>query len=297
MKRILIVLTILTGLSAPSYAGKLEKALKHRWLGAWAVTTVETHSDCSGSYTKNRINGRFVNSSGRHRFRPGELAKVVKVDARRSRLDLFLRVNEPLLVPRHEGPFTLYDQVYCEFELEVVLPRELVKSKDVAGIERSLRPILERHATEDEARSTRAYNQRVRRSYPDDYEETLAEHAIWEAEQANAAVQAKIDVTLDVTAGITSRMSSDYSYLTSFAKGVEVGKLVSLNSCQSMMAAKLGKPHSSRTTRSSVVNAAVANSRAYIDGRNLVLALELMRRLPDCFVPIPVVEAAPVAHR
>ncbi len=297
MKRILIVMAILMGLSVPSYAGKLEKALKHRWLGAWAVTTVETHSGCSGAYTKNRVNGRFVNSSGRHRFRPGELAKVVKVDAKRSRLDLFLRVNEPLLVPRHEGPFTLYDQVYCEFELEVVLPRELVKSKDVAGIERSLRPILERYATEDEARSTRAYNQRVQESYPDDYEVTLARHAAWKAEQTNAAVQAKIDSTLDATAGVTSRMSSDYSYLTSFAKGVEAGKTVSLNSCPSMMAVKFGRPPRSATTKSSTVNAAVANSRAYTDGRNLVLALELMRRLPNCFVPVPVVEPHPVAHR
>ena len=172
-------------------------------------------------------------------------------------------MNEPLLVPRHEGPFTLYDQVYCEFELEVVLPRELVKSKDVAGIERSLRPILERYATEDEARSTRAYNQRVRESYPDDYEETLASHAAWTAEQTNAAVQAKID---------------------------------SPNG-PSMMAVKFAKPPRSATTKRSTVNAAVANSRAYADGRNLVVALELMRRLPNCFVPVPVVEPHSVAHR
>jgi hypothetical protein len=297
MKRLLITMIILMGMSAPSFAGKLEKALKHRWLGAWALTTVETHSDCAGAYTTNRVNGRFVNSNGRHRFQSGELAKVVKVDAKRSRLDLFLRVNEPVLVPRHEGPYTLYDEVYCEFELEVVLPRELVKAKDVVGIERNLRPILERYAMEDEARRARAYNQRVRQPYPDDYEHTLARHAAWKAEQTNLSVQAKIDSALDATAGIVSRMSSDYSFLTSFAKGVETGKTVSLNSCRGMMAVKLRSSSRSKKSGSTAVDSAVANTRAYRDGRNLVLALELLRRLPDCFVPVPAVEPPPVAQR
>ncbi len=172
-----------------------------------------------------------------------------------------------------------------------------MKSKDVAGIERSLRPLLERHATEGEARDAAAYNQRVRESYPDDYQETLARHAAWKAEQTNAGIQAKIDSTLDVAAGITSRMSSDYSYLTSFAKGVEAAKAVSLDSCQSMMAVELSNTSRSKTTSSTSSETGVANTRAYRDGRNLVLGLELLRRLPDCFVPVPVVEPPPVAQR
>ncbi|MEE9218084.1 MAG: hypothetical protein V3U98_03365 [Acidobacteriota bacterium] len=299
MKRYLAVVAILWfTMPALVFAGKLEKALERRWLGAWAITRVETYSDCHARYTRNQVNGRFVNSSGRQRFRAGELAKVVKVDAKRSRLDLFLKVNEPLLMPRQEGPFTLYDEIYCKIELEIELTREMVKNRDVRQIEMNLRPVLERYATEDEARRAKSWNRREREAYPEDYQDTLAQHAIWKAEQVNATVQMAIDSALEQTSNLAQRLKSDGSYLSDFAKGVEAARRVKLRSCESMVSFDIsGAQRAGNRSYGIRGTAAPAPSRAYLDGRTLVLGLQLLSRLPGCFVPVPVAGGTPVAAR
>ncbi len=103
MKRIAILIAVVMIFPVSTLASKLERSLKSRWLGAWVVTTVETYSNCNGYYTANRMNGRLVNSRGGHRFERGELAKVVRVDAKRRRVDLLLSLPEPLLVPYNDG--------------------------------------------------------------------------------------------------------------------------------------------------------------------------------------------------
>ena len=210
MKRTLWMLVLMLAL-VPVSAGSLQKEMKRRLLGAWVVTGIETYSDCAGMYTNSRVNGSYVRSRGARRFLPGELTKVDNVDAKRSRLDLHLSVAEPVLVPYQDGPFTLYREARCRVELEITIPRELIKAKNVEEIEQGLIKILERFATEDQAWSSPKWNEREVEDYPADYEITLAEHAAWEATMHNHNVQAQLDHAYEVTTRLPDRINGDPS--------------------------------------------------------------------------------------
>lgn len=286
-KRYALIALALLICPALAHAGKLENTLQRRWLGAWVVTTVETYSDCGNAYTANRLNGRLVSSRGRNSFERGELAKLERVDVKRSRLDILMTLRVPLLVPRQEGPFTLYDERECRVEMEVALPRELVKSRDVAGIETILSAVVHRHASESEARGSRAWNGRERQDYPDDYELTLAKLEIWRAEQTNLRVQERLDLTFEETTRLTDRLSSDASYLAGLARGIEAGKAVKLAGCRSLMTVNLTGPKKPPVAEANQTNYQSRSDRGYQDGRTLILSLELLRRLPECFVEVP----------
>ncbi len=288
MKRIAILIVVVMIFPISTLASKLERSLKSRWLGAWVVTTVETYSNCNGYYTANRMNGRLVNSRGGHRFERGELAKVVRVDAKRRRVDLLLSLPEPLLTPYNDGPFTLYEEVACKMELEVEIPRAMVKSKDVSSIDRTLAPLLERFATLEQAQDSRRWNGREREDFPPDYEQTLAEHAIWKAEQQNARVRSRIDEALRVTEEITGRVSSDPPYLSGFSRGVEAARNMEIGKCSQLLSIDLSVPRR-RATRASNQESEMPPrvARGYEDGRRLVLGLEMISGLPECYVPVP----------
>ena len=275
MKRNLLFLVILALIPAAASAGDLQKALKNRWLGAWVVTNVESYSDCSGMHTNNRINGNLVKSRGRFSFDAGELAKLEKVDAKHSRLDLLLTFHEPLLVPMQDGPFTLYSEASCRIELEVELPRDLVKTKDVAAIEEFLGMVVERHANVNSAQDSSTWNMREIESYPPDYEVTLAEHAVWKATQYNAMVEAKLEIALEETSRIPDRVQNEPDYMDHFLSGVKTARENRLANCEHMMGYMFnGRPGDT-------------SDPAWRDGKNLVYGLELIRQLPQCFVPVP----------
>ena len=223
MKRILVILIVIAFIPMSAMASKLERGLRSRWLGAWVVMTVETYSNCSGRFTANRVNGRLVSSRGRQRFRRGELARVERIDAKRRRIDIFLSIAEPVLVSYEDGPFTLYNEANCKLELEVEVPRELVKSKDVRSLDRALAPLMKRFSDIDDAQNADSWNQRERDAYPEGYDRTLARHAIWQAERQNALVQTRLDDAFNKTAEITSRIGSDEPYLSGFARGGQGG--------------------------------------------------------------------------
>lgn len=287
MKRYIFIALALLTCPAITHAGKLEKALQRRWLGAWVITTVETYSNCGNAYTANRLNGKLVSSQGRNSFRSGELAKLVRVDVKRSRLDLLMTLRVPKLLPRQEGPFTLYEERECRVELEVTLPRALVKSKDVRGIETVLSAVVRRHTSEDQARSSRSWNRRQREDYPDDYDMTLAKLAVWRAEQTNFKVQERLDMTFEETTHLTDRLSSDASYLAGLARGIEAGKAVKLTGCRSLMRVNLTGPKKPPVAQANQTSYQSRSDRGYKDGRMLILSLELLRRLPECFVEVP----------
>ena len=285
MKRILLVLVILSLIPAAASAGDLQKALKSRWLGAWVVTNVESYSDCSNMHTNNRINGNLVKSKGRFSFEAGELAKLEKVDAKRSRLDLMLSFHEPILVPMQDGPFTLYSEASCRIELEVELPRELVKSKDVGAIEEFLGLVVERHANVNSAQDSSTWNMREIESYPDGYEITLAEHSVWKANQYNAMVETKMEIAMEETSRIPDRVQNEPDYMAHFLNGVRIARDNRLNSCEKMM----GYMFNGRTGDTS--------APAWRDGKNLVYGLEMIRQLPQCFVPVPEPEILRTAQK
>ncbi len=285
-----LVLGLALLLPVAARAGELQDQMESRWRGAWIVTGAETYADCAGPYTDNRVNGRLVSSHGRNRFKIGELAKVDSIDLKRSRLDLRLTLAEPLLVSHQEGPFALYDEAWCRVEIQVELPRDMVKHDDINGMEGLIKPVLDRYVTEDAARASARYNRREREAYPRDYENTLAEYAVWKAQQTNAAVQARMDRLMDETSRIPERISGDPDYMAGFVKGVESGRAPRSTQCPDLMrsdavaARTPGQPAAAYASTSDKQN---RYSLGYQDGLRLTLGLDAMRRLPQCFVPVP----------
>lgn len=291
MRHVIAILAVLGTVALGNggvQAGKLEDDIRGLWLGAWVVLEVEATSDCGGSYTNNRVNGNLVRGNGRHRFGVGELAKINKLDIKRSRLDLLLSLDEPYLVSYGAGPFTLYREVSCKIELEVEIPREVVKNKEVGPVEDALVAIFERHATEDDARASNLWNEREREDYPDDYELTLAKLEVWRAEQTNAAVQTKLDDAHAQTLRLADRVMAEQDYLAGFARGVESAKAVERDECPALLAIDIGNPPG-KLSSDDIAPAADQDSfkRGFRDGKQLVFGLAMMRRLPDCFVQVP----------
>jgi hypothetical protein len=288
MKPRYLVPVLLLTLALPAAAGDFQRTLQGDWLGAWVIVRGESYSDCNGGYTHNRINGTLVKGSASWRFAPGELAKLDKVDLKRSRLDLSLTFDEPFLVGYQDGPFTLYREAQCRVELEIEIPREAVKSKDDSHVERLLMQVLERYASEDQARASASWNEREMAAYPPDYDETLARHTIWRAEQTNATVQAQLDRALDETSRLPDRMASDSAYWSGFSQGVQAARSVSLDACQVLLSVNLAdvrRQAAEAKAREAGAGASVVSG--YQDGKALVYGLEMMRNLPACFVRVP----------
>lgn len=291
MLRKVLVSVVVSALSVCVFAGDLQRDLKSRWLGAWVVTTTETYSDCRGAYTNNRLHGNLVKGTGSHRFSTGELAKIDAVDLKRNRLDLQLTLAEPLLVPYPDGPFTLYREALCRIELEVALTRELVKSKDAGTIDDLIAGVLERYSTEQEAVGSEAYNYREIEPYPDGYDRTVAEHTVWKAEQTNTAVQAAFDHALDETTRLIDRIGDDPEYLSGFAEGVERARGFRYGACPALIVIDLGElRRRAAREHSRKDQEAVAFGHGYQDGKIMVIGLEMVRRLPACYVPVPYLE-------
>lgn len=289
MKRTVLAILVLFALTSTASAAKLQKDLVHRWLGAWVITTTEAYSDCSGMFTNNRVNGRFVSSKGAHPFEPGELAKVKKIDLKKSRMDVHLIMVEPILADYQDGPFTLYRELECLVEMEVVVPRDAVKNKDVAAIDRAIEQVARRYPSQAEAKRSGGWNQRMRDPYPADYERTLAEHARWKVAMHNEAVQARIDKARQETGRLADRIGTDADYLAGFSTGVESARSVDWDmGCKKLLAVRLNpKSRTSSTAYVTVDNDDSRFAQGARDGRMLVHGLELMNRLPNCFLPEP----------
>jgi hypothetical protein len=247
------------------------------------VATAEVYSHCDGSYSNNQVSGRRVSGKGPQRLAPGELGKVHKVTAGRSRVDVLVDLDESLLVPFRDGPFELWNEVHCRVELQFEVPREVVKAGDVEAAEATLAQVLERFEDRQGAERSAAWNRRRRQPYPEDYEETLAEYRAWKAEQTNAAVAARIDRAVDEAAEAARRMrAADAAYVAGFAAGVEELERVSYGDCPSLLSAgfwavKRSPPRERRDDR--------AFCDGFDDGQLLAWSLELARRLRGCFVP------------
>ena len=297
-----LLLAALTLAGPPARAGEFQDDIQSRWRGAWVVTTVESYSDCDAVFTGNRVDGRLVSGHGRVRFRPGELAKVDSIDLHRSRLDLRLTIAEPILAPYQDGPFTLLDEARCRMEMQVELPRSDVKEHDLGAVESLVRPILERYPDEDQARASRAYNRREREPYPRDYERTVQAHAVWKAQQTNAAVQAQIERLVDETARIPDRINDDPQYLAGFLKGIDSGRAPHPTGCSDLLAISAPQQEASRSYGGYGGRGVAPASghgpnqegegrdrqaRGYQDGYRLAIGLDAVHRLSGCFVQVP----------
>ncbi len=287
MRRILTAALVLT-LAATAGAADLESALAARWRGAWVVVLGDVASGCGGAYANNRVNGSLVSASASHRFAPGELTHVDKINVTRTRVDLYLDLAEPILEPYQDGPFTLYRELECRVQLMVEVPREVVKKGDAGAAEAALHEIVDRFARADDARRAPAWNRRVRDPYPADYQLILARHAAWQAERVNAAVSARQREASDNAAAVLARLDRDPASLDGFAAGVDELRDWSGAGCgdlldRSFESVSTSPPHDRRGGSEDDRRW----RRGFEDGQRLAFALVLLRRLPGCYVPVP----------
>ncbi len=152
-----------------------ERDISNRWLGAWATTNIDVQSGCGDRYTNNDVVGQRSTSNGEFSFDSGELFQVSKVKVERKRIEVLLDLDEPLLAPRLEGPFELFDELDCKVELRIQLPNDIDR-KDDAQIETLLTELFARYESAHAARASSTWNGREHDPYPEDYEATLAEY-------------------------------------------------------------------------------------------------------------------------
>ena len=278
-----LALALAAALPSPATAD-LEDELNAHWRGGSTIVLLPVHSQCDGFYNDNEVAGApaspRVTDHGLRSFEAGELAQVERIAAKRERLDVFLDLIEPVLVPRREGPFTLYDERRCKVQLRIALPRAALR--DSASANAALAGMLEQHRAGGE--ESESWNRRRREDYPPDYQRTLAQYETWKAQQMNAAVSAKLDRVTDEATRITDRLRRDPDYLDGFGAGVEAQRNVSFGDCNAVLAASFSKHGHADRGDAEDRN---AWDRGWEDGQHLAWSLEVLRRLPDCFVPLP----------
>lgn len=266
---------VLMTLPALARGADLESTINARWRGGFVVVRLPLASSCDGFYNDNEVAGSRTDSSAPRRFAAGELAHVERIGVKRARVDVFLDLAEGVLEEVHDGPFTLYEPRVCKVQLKVPLQ----DGKDAAAVEARLEELFELHAGGREAEASRAWNGRRREAFPKDYDRTLAAYKSWKAAQTNAAVQARLDDAIDEAARIVDRIRSEPDYVEGFAAGLKKARDRSFGDCGSLL---------SSTFYSSTSGGKSSDwRRGAEDGERLGYHLELLRRLKDCFVPVP----------
>lgn len=276
--------------TAGAWAGPIERGLESRWRGAWVIVKAEVHSNCNGSYTNNRVNGRLVQSGAGLVFPEGELAQVANLDVKRSRVDVLLDLYEPRLVTHQDGPFTLYDRLRCRVELEIEVPREMVKKRQIDAIDATMLEIMQREESFQQAQGEPAWNRRACEEFPEGYEQTLRQYGVWKAEQYNAEVDERLAEVGSQLQRIAESLVSDPDYLAGFAAGIDRAREHrETRNCAVLMRERLSAPKK-EAPASGLSEGAGAKSlweRGYADGYLLLRGLRLQRSLPTCYRPVP----------
>ena len=270
-------LAALLAMALPAAAhADLEKDLNARWRAAAVVVRVPIASSCDGFYNDNDVVGHRVDSKARRRFEEGELAQVERIGVRRGRVDVFLDLTEGVLEEIHDGPFTLYEPRTRKIQLRVPIPDRT----DTARADARLSELLELHRSVREAEASQLWNRRRRESFPEDYEETLAAYESWKAARTHAAIHERMDKAIEEASRITARLRPSPEYLDGLAAGVEKVRNRSFTDCPGLPGTYFS-PDAAGSGKSSDWK------RGYEDGQRLAFNLELLRRLKECFVPVP----------
>ena len=268
--------------AASAWASDLDDRLNQRLRGAWAVLEVEGYSACAGTYSDNVVGAAGVASKAPHRFEPGELVKIDKVNVKRQRVDLMLTLGVALRTSSFDGPFELFDERSCQIQLIVPVERAQVKSGDEAALASRLEELVTPYPSRDDATASDSWNGRVVEPLPADYDETLRRHARWQAEQTNAAVDAAIIRAQSDAAEVADDLRDDAEYLEGFSEGALEMASFSTTSCSSLLGASLEYYDSSPPPDSSK-----AWRAGWRDGQELIFNVLLAQRLNGCRVPVP----------
>jgi hypothetical protein len=280
----LLVGAVLAASSA--IASDLEDRLELELRGAWGILEVEVYSACGGTYSDNTVGAAGVSSKAGYRFEPGELVKIDKIKVKRQRVDLLLTLAAQIRTSRMDGPFELFDERECRVQLIFPVPREQVKSGDAGALLDTVRTTITLWPSLADAQESDAWNGREIEALPDDYAETLQHHAVWKAEQTNAAIRIGVEHALATAANIADDLSDDPDFLAGFAEGAEKMSSLTLSDCSSLLAASYTVYHK---------NAPKERPKrwrdGWDDGQELVFNVLIANRLQGCFVPVPPVLA------
>lgn len=276
-----VVVSILLG-AVHGTAGALDDELDGKLRGAWAVLEHEVYSSCSGTYSDNRVGAAGVSSKASRRFDAGELVKIDKIKVKRSRVDLLVTFSEPILVATQDGPFELYHERVCKAQLIFEVPREVIKTRDADAVLAAIGSALTLYSSQSAAMDAADWNGRERRPYPDDYEQTLARHEIWKAEQTNAAVAAGIDRSITQAASAAEDIEDDADYLSGFAAGAEEMQEIYLSDCAELIDASFASRKENPPSGKSKTW-----KRGFADGQRIVFHTRVARGLKRCYVPVP----------
>jgi hypothetical protein len=279
--RQLVLIMILGLIPHLASASSLENALEYRLQGAWGVTRIEMRSDCAGFYNNNEVRANGVSTKASELFQPGELVHIEKIKLKSSRLDLFLKLAEPILASHMDGPFQLFDERSCKVQLILPLSRSLIRAGNPEPILVLVRERLEIYPKRQAAVESPAWNHRIRADYPPDYDQTLYEHAVWKAEQTNTAISARINQATRDALRITDRIGRGSDYLQGFADGIDSMHSWREHDCEDLINIRF----------SSVSKRAGRDGKDYrngfSDGQELEFNLILADRLQGCFIPPP----------
>lgn len=277
-----VVVGLVLVLNGVTAASSLEDRLEGELRGAWVVIGTEVYSSCDAYYNDNTVNPGGVASKASRRFEPGELGKVDKVKVKRSRVDLLVTLDQPILASRLDGPFELYDERSCKLQLIFEMPREWLRREDLDQVRGRLLETVTTFRDRAAAQAEERWNGRQREAYPDGYELTLARHARWQAEQLNAAVAARLDQAVHDAADIADDVRSDPGYLEGFAAGLAKMRERWPPDCDGAITTTLYSAAESPPSGSKD-----AFKRGWQDGQALLFNLRLAERLRGCFVPVP----------
>jgi hypothetical protein len=302
LRGVLLMILVLGGLLlsvGPVSAGSFEDAVRARWRGAWVVVGTEIYSDCTGRYYTNQLSGTLVTNRGGHRFLPGEIGKVQRVQLKKKKVDLMVSLDVPLLVSHQDGPFTLYNERACAVSLEIQIPRDMTKAKDVGGIDARIGEIVDRFDTREAVLGSGGWNGRETEPFPEDYELTLARHAAWRAEQTNLAIDHKRETAFEQVKSTGKAIDDDPDYLAGLAAGVDQMNRWEAKECAQLMsrgfdAVRKKAPEDRRAD----TEPDGRWRKGYDDGQRLVYSIVLLERLEGCYVPVPPVpgEIEPVTQ-
>jgi hypothetical protein len=256
----------------------LQDDLNARWRGAWVIVKGDIASNCNGLTTDNRVSGDLSSASGRFSFKPGELARLEKVDAKRSRVDVVLALEENVLIPYQDGPFTLYREGSCKIELEIDFGSGRTKDLGMAGVEAQFVAWFERHARLDDALASPAYNLRVREDYPKDYAQTLIAYENWKIDRHNELVTYRIAASAEETRLLLAQVVSDDQFGAGLAKGIAAMRPAMVDDCSRLLSSSVG----TFGKKAEAPNEKWAEG--YKTGQALAYHIELGRRLGMCFI-------------
>lgn len=270
----------------PAFGGELEDRLRASWQGSWVVLRTEIGSNCDSRYTNVPVKDGRATAAGSQRFGAGELGRVHKLNQQRARIDLLIDVSEPLRTSRQRGPYELFEHVHCKVELEIDVPRDLIKRKAIDEIEATIARAVESYTSRDEAMSSEVHNRRTVEPFPEDYETTLAQYRQWVEQTLAGPLRARLARSAEDSAEVVDDVRRNPAYGDGLARGVaDFSRSLAYKDCEDLVSEtfypKKGKAPSDMSG---------SDKRhwrdGYRDGQVLSFNVELTRAISECLLEI-----------